>query len=453
MKRLTAFFRLGGLTLFSILSIHCGGNDRPAKAVVTVNVPANINMLQTLRQQLGEFEEQNGVEVKLIPFSGQEKLYAMMAAGEPLDIFYTNAVVRDQLAAEGRLLNLHEVAGQDPFLQDIRPTFISAGTSIDGGWYQFCDWTFTCGLYYNKALFDEQGLAYPDSSWTWDDMVRMARALTADVDQDGKIDRYGVFIASHFISALETMNGAVYPPQALFFSLPAESRQAYQQYLDLIYKERVMPELAYVQAQGMQVSQMVNTGRVAMVMEAVPNLDFMVSLTVPWDVAPLPRMGTQPPKYFRSASGGLSISASCRYPDKAWALLKWLVTSSPYNTPNPVLKNIDFVSGWERKHPMLAGSHFGQVWRLSEQHDGGDSRDFVRYFSWSSNTILEQLTPKLDLLFAGQISDDDLAQSTAAINRLVEIELDKLVRNPNIQPAFKAHIAETWQNRPVVPGR
>ncbi len=111
MKRLTAFFRLGGLTLFSILSIHCGGNDRPAKAVVTVNVPANINMLQTLRQQLGEFEEQNGVEVKLIPFSGQEKLYAMMAAGEPLDIFYTNAVVRDQLAAEGRLLNLHEVAG------------------------------------------------------------------------------------------------------------------------------------------------------------------------------------------------------------------------------------------------------------------------------------------------------------------------------------------------------
>jgi ABC-type glycerol-3-phosphate transport system substrate-binding protein len=438
---------LNGFFVILPLLIACGKTDRLQDGVITINVPANINLLQTLRQQIGTFEQRNGVQVKLIPFSGQEKLYAMLAAGEPLDVFYTNAVVRDQLAAEGRLLNLDDITGQDSFVQNIRPQFKAAGTAIDGGWYQFCDWTFTYGIYYNKALFNELHIPCPDSSWTWDDMVQKARALTCDLDHDGKIDRYGIFIAKHFLSALETMNGAVYPEHALFYELPTESRQAYQKYLDLIYADRIMPELAYVQAQGMQLSQMLNSGKVAMVVEAVPNLDFIVALNIPWELAPLPRMGNHPVRYFRSSSGGLSVSASCKQPEKAWALIKWLVTSSPYNTPNPVLKDADFVTGWEKKHPILAGTHFGQVWRLSEQHDGGDSRDFVRYFSWSCNTILEYLAPKMDLLLAGKISLDDLAQSADPINRLVEAELDQVVQNPNIKPAFKEHIVATLQSR------
>jgi ABC-type glycerol-3-phosphate transport system substrate-binding protein len=431
----------------SLLVSACSESDRDRAAVITVNVPANINLLQTLRQQLGTFEQQHGVQVKLIPFSGQEKLFAMLAAGEPLDVFYTNAVVRDQLAAEGRLLNLNDLAGDDPFVQNIRPSFKAAGTAIDGGWYQFCDWTFTYGVYYNKALFEELHIPCPDSSWTWDDMVEKAKALTGDVDHDGKTDRYGVFIAKHFLSALETMNGADYPEHALYYELPEESQQAMQRYLDLMYVHRVMPELAYVQAQGMQMSQMLNTGKVAMVVEAVPNLDFIVALNIPWDLAPLPAMGHHPPRYFRSFSGGLSVSASCKHPKKAWELIKWLVTSSPYNTPNPVLNNVDFVAGWEKKHPMLANTHFGQVWRLSEQFDGGDSRDFVRYFSWSSNTILEYLAPKMDLLLGGKVSFTDLVQTQETINRLVEAELAKIVQNPNIKPAFKKHIVASMQSQ------
>ncbi|NLP09403.1 extracellular solute-binding protein, partial [bacterium] len=120
-----------------------------------------MTLLQNLRSQLGEFEKQNHIQVKLIPFTGQEKLYAMMAAGQPPDVFYTNTVVRDQLAAEGRLLDLRTIAAQDSFVHKIRPVFIERGTSIDDGWYQFCDWTFTYGIYYNKTLFDRHHIPYP----------------------------------------------------------------------------------------------------------------------------------------------------------------------------------------------------------------------------------------------------------------------------------------------------
>ena len=443
MNRLIKKTMSAGVGIFCLLgltTINCKKSDPKGQSLLSFNVPANVSLLQNLRQQLPEFEAREQIRVQLIPFTGQEKLYAMMAAGQPPDVFYTNTIVRDQLAAEGRLLDLRTVTKNDPFVDQVRPVFIQRGTSLDGGWYQFCDWTFTYGLYYNKALFDQYGVPYPDSGWTWQGLLDRSHALTRDLNGDGKIDQYGLFIAKHFVSALETMNGAVYPTNALFFELYPESQQALQSYLDLIYRDRVMPELAFTQAQGMQTAQMLNSGRVAMVAEAVPNLDFITSLTIPWDVAPFPLMSQSQPRYFRSASGGLSISASCKHPDKAWQLIKWLVTRSPYNTPNPVLKDTDVIKGWQEKYPELAKTHFGQVWQLAEDFDGGDSRDFVRYFSWSANTILERLAPMLDQVFSNQISLDALAGSAPAINEAVRNELDKVLTNPSINENFRSKI-------------
>ncbi len=45
----------------------------------------------------------------------------------------------------------------------------------------------TIGLWYNKALFDAAGLAYPDPDWTWDDVITNAQALTDTAD-----DVYGI---------------------------------------------------------------------------------------------------------------------------------------------------------------------------------------------------------------------------------------------------------------------
>src|SRR5437588_657670 len=36
----------------------------------------------------------------------------------------------------------------------------------------------TVGLWYNKTMFDEAGLAYPDENWTWDDLYNAAKKLT-----------------------------------------------------------------------------------------------------------------------------------------------------------------------------------------------------------------------------------------------------------------------------------
>lgn len=195
MHRKTHYFLRLVISALFLFSCSSEQNDTPQ---ITLNVPANANLIQRLGMELKAYEKENNVRVKLIPFSGQEKLYAMIAAGQPPDIFYTNTVVRDQLAAEGLLQNLHDIAANDPFVQRILPEFIERGESLDGGWYQFCDWTYTFGVYYNKDLFDQFNIPYPDSTWDWQGMLDRAGKLTVRTQDDAAYEQYGVYIARHF---------------------------------------------------------------------------------------------------------------------------------------------------------------------------------------------------------------------------------------------------------------
>jgi len=45
-------------------------------------------------------------------------------------------------------------------------------------------------LYYDKALFDAAGVAYPDGSWTWDDYADAAEALTTDAVKGDYLHRW-----------------------------------------------------------------------------------------------------------------------------------------------------------------------------------------------------------------------------------------------------------------------
>ena len=45
-------------------------------------------------------------------------------------------------------------------------------------------------LYYDKALFDAAGVAYPDGSWTWDDYADAAEALTTDTVKGDYLHRW-----------------------------------------------------------------------------------------------------------------------------------------------------------------------------------------------------------------------------------------------------------------------
>lgn len=437
-------FMLAFTGLLAHLQLGCGTGDQHAKGTVVYNCPANAAEVAVLQKEIPRFADTSGVNITLHPFTGQEKLYAMMAAGQAPDIFYTSSTMRDQLAAEGRLLDLRKVSEGDPFVNRLWPHIRQNSLSPDSGWYGVGNWEFTCGVYYRKDFFDAAGIPYPDTSWTWEDCVTAARALTVRANPSEQPSRYGIFIGSHFVETLELMRGSRFTPNALTVTIPESSLDVYRKYIALM-DEELMPDIRRVQAMGMQAPQLLQTGRVAMLVEAVPHQTLMETLTVPWGLAPLPRFAGHAPAYFRSASGGLSISATTANPSSTWKALVWIIAGASIYQPNPVLRDADFVSGWEQRYPKLVGSGFREVWDLSLKHNAGDPRFFVRYASWTSGPILEKLQPALDRLWARQSTVEDLLKTAHAINAGLRAHLEETLRHRTLQPAFRTHLERAME--------
>ncbi|MCX6135116.1 MAG: extracellular solute-binding protein [Ignavibacteriales bacterium] len=424
--------------LFAALIVSsCGTKEqsRTGMARITYNCAANAVEIKHLQEELPSFADSTGVELMLQPFTGQEKLYAMIAAGQPPDIFYTNNVLRDRLAAEGRLLDMRSLSAGDPFADRLWPDVYRQGFSADSGLYSIGNWNFTAGVYYNKDLFDKAGLQYPDTSWTWNDLLAAARRIAAEKNAGGEPEHYGVFIPSHFVEIFELMNGASTRERSLFLNLSEASLEVYRHYLALM-NDRLMPDLRRMQAMGMQASQLLQTGKVAMLVEAVPHQVLFETLTIRWGVAPIPRFGIRPVRCFRSESGGLSISSQTENPQAAWKALKWIIGGASIYQPNPVLRDVDFVSGWEARYPRLVGSGFREVWQRSLKYPAGDPRFFVRFSSWTSASILERLQPLLDKLWARETTVEALAASQSEINRAARTELDRLLQHGGLGKEF-----------------
>lgn len=429
-----------GLLLCAVMALHgCGKKDRGDEIVY--QCAANTAEVAALEADIPGFAAQSGITIRLNPFSGDEKLLAMIAAGQEPDIFYASTALRDRLAAEGHLLDLRTIAEGDPFVARLYDAALEDGRAIDGGWYSCGNWAFTCGVYYNRRLFDEARIPYPDTSWTWDDMQRAARVLTRDKNGDGKTDQHGIYIGTHFVETLERMNHAPIGRDEMLLSISPEAREVFEKYLALL-DAGLMPDPRRVQAMGMQPPQMLENGTVAMLVEGLPNPSMYAALRVPWGVAPLPRFAGKAPLYFRSRSGGLCISARTKNPARTWAALKWIIGTASAYQPNPVLRDVDFTGGWEARYPALRGSGFREVWERSLVNDGGDSRYFARLSSWTMNPIMERFQPLLDRLWARDIGIDAVLAEIPSINTAVEADLARILRETALKPAFRRALEE-----------
>ena len=58
-------------------------------------------------------------------------------------------------------------------------------------------------VYYNKKLFDQYGVPYPQPGWTWDDFLHTAQALTKDTNGDGTTDLWGVQLTGTWTTGFE----------------------------------------------------------------------------------------------------------------------------------------------------------------------------------------------------------------------------------------------------------
>lgn len=137
-----------------------------------------------------------------------QKWITMTTSGEAPDVINLGLEAA-QMAVDNELIQpLDDIVADDDYLSELKDEYAESlleGFSVDGKLYGLPSGTQTMVMYYNKHMFDDAGLAYPQDGWTWDDFYSMAKQLTKD---DGSVYGYGLSSAYFQLTPWWTSNGA-----------------------------------------------------------------------------------------------------------------------------------------------------------------------------------------------------------------------------------------------------
>jgi multiple sugar transport system substrate-binding protein len=243
------------------------------------------------------------------------------AAGELPDIVYVHGSRATPWAAEGICGNLDAYIDATPDfdVEGIFPVALEM-YQYEGSQYMIPYDHGVVLLGYNKDAFDAAGLAYPDETWTMDDLAEAARELTIPGQQWGFGGYYnGISLTNEGgVAFLGPWGAASFndTEDALLFDTP-EAREALEFWYGLM-AEGVIPNAEDVAA--LSGNQSMYTGQAAMFgmpsWETPGMTDFA---TFAWDVAPWPE---GPKGRVTGAFGsGFCVTTQAQQPDAAWLYL------------------------------------------------------------------------------------------------------------------------------------
>lgn len=186
----------GGAAALSLGVSTIGTRSALAKTKVTWAVsnssPSEVQLVQKVVDQFKQKHPDFDISVLgYDPNTYDQKLLSDVAAGTLPDIFVNADVYTKPFFDAGLTADLKPLADKSGFkLNDFDQTFLQLAEYKGkvGFLPRAADVVVT---YYNKRMFDEAGVKYPDANWTYDDMLAAAEKLTK-IAADGTVTQYGV---------------------------------------------------------------------------------------------------------------------------------------------------------------------------------------------------------------------------------------------------------------------
>lgn len=218
------------------------------------------------QQLIDEFTQAHKDEIKTVNFevTTQDeygtKMTAAMTANDLPDIFYIGPEAVRSYVDNGYALALDEYVDAET-INNLWPAIASAykydGSQVGQGSLYCLPKDLSCFAFaYNKDLFDEAGLEYPDpqNPYTWEEFAEVCQKLTKDTDGDGEIDQWGVANANAFgFTPWVYGNGGQFLNDDYTQVVIAENeafKEAFQYYTDLTLKYQVTPTVEQDTALG-----------------------------------------------------------------------------------------------------------------------------------------------------------------------------------------------------------
>ncbi len=254
-----------------------------------------------------------------------DKLQTGLAGGAAPDVFAMDGPLFPDYQSRGVLLDLQPYIDRDAFdLTALADAGVAHFTTADGQYGLPRDLNVVA-LYYNKAMFDAAGIAYPDDTWDWAKLVEVGKQLTIDSDSDGLPEQWGFYtettdMENYWSSLVWQAGGEIVNEERTQTLLGSDQAvQGLQQLQDLIYTHKIMPTPDLFVETGDAFEQ----GKAAMESNGSWLVPTHLAAGIDLGIAHLPAGPAG--KATSINPTGLVVANSTKAPDAAWEFVKYIV--------------------------------------------------------------------------------------------------------------------------------
>ena len=280
-----------------------------------------------LQQIVDDWSAQSGVKatIQVVDWNDYWTLLEAGATGGELpDVFWMHSNVAQKYMENDQLLDLTDkIAASDKIdLSNYYEGIVNLYKS-NGKQYAVPKDIDTIALWYNKTIFDEMGVPYPDDTWTWDDFAANAAKLTND-------DHWGYAIApgnnqEGYYNTIYSMGGYVISDDKKKSGMDDPNTiKAMKLFTDMIAAGSC-PDLATVSETAP--NELLCAGKTAMSI----NGSWMLAgyrdneyAAANCDVAVLPYTSTPDDRVSIYNGLGWAAAANTKNPEAAWSLIEYL---------------------------------------------------------------------------------------------------------------------------------
>lgn len=322
------------MVLFTMLGAGFGCAKKEVGPTLHCLGWGGVEEAKIIQEAVDEFIKAHpGVQVKLdyVPYGEYiTKVLTQFSANNAPDVMAVNAEQMISFASRDIFLDLKPYADKDPSLKlsDFYPEAIDHYTYKGHLTALPRDIAPIAVIYYNKKQFDEAGIPYPKNDWTYEEFLATAQKLTKK-DAAGKTVQYG-FVDDYpnwgaWVNAFggSWVDDEKNPTRCTLDSPEAIAGVQFRS--DLIHKYGVAPAPTLMAAMGgMDYSDLFINGTAAMFHSGIWHTPkFRQIKNFGWDVVEFPK-GPKGHRGFPLSAAGYSIVKTCKAPDLAYELVKFL---------------------------------------------------------------------------------------------------------------------------------
>ena len=310
--------------------VACGQNDNPAEPTdgpvaedVTItycNFNSSGGNEETLQKMYEAFHEEYPnitVEIETIAYDDYfTQMQTRVAGGTAPDCYELNI---ENFAAYANKGLLAEIPSGD--FSALNATALGA-FNVNGKQYGLPESFSNVVLIYNKDLFDQAGVGYPDANWTQDDLQAAAEAIRALGD-----DVFGIWqpiTYNEFFKVAAQYGGSLLNADKTEFTINSpENMKAAQALVDRVLVSNVQPNT--VQQGGMGDWDMFMAGKLGMIPTGIWAFQsFTENCDFAWDIAVEPGSTQKATHFF---SNCVVINPESKNQDACATWLTWLASS------------------------------------------------------------------------------------------------------------------------------